>query len=120
MALFSFATFAKSPLSNLAIFLEHLANYVFKNLAIFCNQYLCAEAMISHGTLWLQRYSGCKSFEDLSCPLLFAYVLDLPEFFASISHDMLRIIGDYSDDDSDREILQENYNTIFEKNIGDN
>ena len=32
----------------------------------------------------------------------------------------LDYLGDYSDDDSDRETLQENYNTIFEKNIEDN
>jgi hypothetical protein len=62
-----------------------------ENLAIFCNKYLCAEAMISYGSLWLQRHSGCKSLEDLSRLLLFAYVLDLPEFFASISRDMLRL-----------------------------
>jgi hypothetical protein len=29
----------------------------------------------------------------------------------------LDYLGDYGDDDSDREMLQENYNTIFEKNI---
>jgi hypothetical protein len=32
----------------------------------------------------------------------------------------LDYLGDYGDDDSDREMLQENYNTIFEKNIEDN
>ena len=30
---------------------------------------------------------------------------------------MLDYLGDYGDNDSDREMLQENYNTIFEKNI---
>ena len=30
---------------------------------------------------------------------------------------MLDYPGDYGDDDSDREMLQENYNTIFENNI---
>ena len=29
-------------------------------------------------------------------------------------------LGEYGDGDSDREMLQENYNTIFEKNIEDN
>ena len=29
-------------------------------------------------------------------------------------------LGDYGDDDSDREMLQENYNTIFERNIENN
>ena len=29
----------------------------------------------------------------------------------------LDYLGDYGDDDSDRDMLQENYNTIFEKNI---
>ncbi|THV50027.1 hypothetical protein BGAL_0168g00090 [Botrytis galanthina] len=32
----------------------------------------------------------------------------------------LDYLGDYGDADSDREMLQENYNTIFEKNIEDN
>jgi len=32
----------------------------------------------------------------------------------------LDYLGDYGDDDSDREMVQENYNTIFEKNIEDN
>ena len=30
---------------------------------------------------------------------------------------MLDYLRDYGDDDSDREVLQENYNTIFENNI---
>ena len=29
-------------------------------------------------------------------------------------------LGDYGDGDSDREMLRENYNTIFEKNMEDN
>ncbi len=29
-------------------------------------------------------------------------------------------LRDYGDDNSDREMLQENYNTIFEKNIENN
>ncbi len=37
-----------------------------------------------------------------------------------IARDELDYLGDYDDDDSDREMLQENYNTIFEKNIEDN
>ena len=32
----------------------------------------------------------------------------------------LDYLGDYGDDDSDREMVQENYNTIFERNIEDN
>ena len=33
---------------------------------------------------------------------------------------MLDYIGDYGYDDSDREMLQENYNTIIEDSIEDN
>jgi hypothetical protein len=32
----------------------------------------------------------------------------------------LDYLGDYGDDDSDREMLQEKYNTVVEKNIEDN
>jgi hypothetical protein len=32
----------------------------------------------------------------------------------------LDYLGDYGDNDSDREMLQENHNTIFEKNMEDN
>ena len=33
---------------------------------------------------------------------------------------MLDYIGDCDGDDEDREMLQENYNTIFERNMEDN
>lgn len=60
-----------------------------ENLAIFCDKYICPGAIASYGTLWLQRHSGSRSLEDLSRLLLFAYVLDLPESFATISREML-------------------------------
>ena len=60
-----------------------------ENLAIFCNKYICGGALVSYGTLWLQRHSGPLSMEDLSRLLLFAYVLDLPESFATVSREML-------------------------------
>ena len=34
--------------------------------------------------------------------------------------DTLDYLGDYGDNDSDREMLQENYNTLFEKNLENN
>lgn len=62
-----------------------------ENLAIFCNKYMCAEAIVSYGTLWIQRHGSSHSLEDLSRLLLLAYVLELPESFASISWEMLRL-----------------------------
>lgn len=60
-----------------------------EHLAVFCNKYICAGAMVSYSTLWLQRHSGSQSLEDLSRLLLFSYVLDLPESFATVSWEML-------------------------------
>ncbi|CZR52080.1 uncharacterized protein PAC_01957 [Phialocephala subalpina] len=40
--------------------------------------------------------------------------------YTDVDIDTWDYLGDYGDNDSDREMLQENYNTIFEKNIEDN
>jgi hypothetical protein len=45
--------------------------------------------VVSCGTLWIQRHSGSRSLEDLSRLLLLAYVLDIPESFATVSREML-------------------------------
>jgi hypothetical protein len=60
-----------------------------ENLAIFCNKYICAGSVVGYGTLWIQRHSGSQSLEDLSRLLLLAFVLDLPESFATVSREML-------------------------------
>jgi len=60
-----------------------------ENLAIFCDKYMCADSVVSYGALWIQRHSGSRSLEDLSRLLLLAYVLDLPESFATVSREML-------------------------------
>lgn len=60
-----------------------------ENLAIFCDKYLCAGSVVSYGTLWIQRHSRSRSLEDLSRLLLLAYVLDLPESFATVSREMM-------------------------------
>jgi len=60
-----------------------------ENLAIFCNKYICADSVVSHATLWIQKHSGSRSLEDLSRLLLLAYVLDILVSFAIVSREML-------------------------------
>ncbi|KAL1962764.1 hypothetical protein VTN77DRAFT_9218 [Rasamsonia byssochlamydoides] len=49
----------------------------------------CAGAVVGYGNLWLQRPLRVPSLDDLSRLLLFAYVRDLPEYFETISLEML-------------------------------
>lgn len=61
-----------------------------KNLAIICDKYDCANVLAAWASVWIQTYIKTSGWNDYNSLLFVAYVLDLPDFFASISWEMLK------------------------------
>lgn len=60
-----------------------------ENLACICDKYHCTRAIINCCVLWLQKLIKAAPPEGLNRLLLVAYILDLPEFFSTISWEIL-------------------------------
>lgn len=60
-----------------------------ENLALICDKYQCAGSMTGYGALWLSRDLKSIPVDDLCRLLLLAYVVDLPDYFSSISREIL-------------------------------
>ena len=54
-------------------------------LAILCDKYDFLKAIVSWGSIWLQKWTKNTSTQDLSYHLILAYILGLAEAFAEIS-----------------------------------
>jgi hypothetical protein len=54
-------------------------------LAILCDKYDFSKAIVSWGSIWLQKWTKNTSTQDLSYLLILAYILGLAETFAEIS-----------------------------------
>ncbi len=60
-----------------------------ENLACICDKYHCTRAIVNSCVLWLQKLIKVAPPEGLNRLLLVAYILDLPEFFSTISWEIL-------------------------------
>lgn len=79
--------------------------HVLEQLAVLCDKYGCAGAVVGWGALWLHKSVKGRPLEDLVRRLLLAYVLDLREAFSAISQEILLyhtesvsclpVLGDY-------------------------
>src|SRR5690242_3826788 len=54
-------------------------------LAVLCDKYDFSKAIVSWGSIWLQKWTKNTSAQDLSYLLILAYILGLTESFAEIS-----------------------------------
>src|SRR5204862_7989783 len=60
-----------------------------ESLACICDKYSCTRAIANCCVLWLQKLIRVAPPDDLDRLLLVAYILDLPEFFSTISWEIL-------------------------------